>query len=153
MVVFWYHVFAGGHHAGMVVIDNARGGTVPIYSFSGGPEEYGNFRNGGLRSRSGLWEPGTQDFGKWDGSGVILRDDDAPIDQVLLSMKQKARILSAQTDADYAPVPLPFGNNANSNSRLSEFIVRIGLEGMYDRAIEKRGGTPWLPGWGKDVWP
>src|SRR5205085_8978613 len=38
IVLTWHVVFWPGYHAGIIIIDNEKGGTKPIYSFAGGPE-------------------------------------------------------------------------------------------------------------------
>lgn len=43
----------------------------------------------------------------------------------------------------------PYGN---SNSYARELVDRTGLRPAYERAIRKRGGSPWVPGWDTDPW-
>jgi RHS repeat-associated protein len=157
IVLVWYHVFLGGHHAGILIIDNRRGGTQPIYSFAGGPEKYGLWGNGLLESKSGPWQPRTQDYdelgGKWDGSGIVLVNDDSAAEPWIKLLKMHEADMKSENQVGYDPAPGLFEEQANSNSWSRELIDRGGLRKQYDAAVDKRGGTPWVPGWGKDPWP
>ena len=50
-------------------------------------------------------------------------------------------------------LPYPDFSGANSNSWARELIERAGWKGAYERAIAKKGGAPWVPGWRADRWP
>ncbi len=155
VVVFWYHVLAGGYHQGILIIDNANGGTQPIYSFAGGPSGSG-ISPGDLVSKSGPWAPGTQDYdmtgGKWNGSGMVLVNDNRPASEWIKQFKDIEADMAANNSPSYSPVPSPLGNEANSNGWSHELIDSSGLSGLYAAAEKKRGGTPWIPGWDKKVW-
>jgi RHS repeat-associated protein len=154
IILIWYPVFGGGYHAGIIVIDNARGGKDPVYSFAGGPTNDDPWNYGPLISRSGPWQKGTQDFNKTGGKatgGIVLVDDDSPVGPWLERFKKIEEEMEQTTDAEYAPVP-EGPNTGNSNSWAREFLERAGLEDEYEKAVRKKGGAPWVPGWGKDVW-
>lgn len=160
LILFWYEVVAEGYHTGIILIDNAKGAKEPFWSFAGGPERYGFmpegklFNNGKLISKSGPWQQGTQDYGTWDGGGIVLVDDDKPIGPWIYLLKRIIKQMQLTTTAEYSILPAPWGNTGNSNSWASELIDRAGLGDTYDHAILKRPElqAPWVPGWGKDVW-
>jgi RHS repeat-associated protein len=161
IIVFWYPVAGApvpigpalipviGYHAGIILIDNVGGRNVPTHSFSGGLTSY----PGRLISRSGPWKPGTQDYGKWTGGGVILLDNQSPAQAWIDLLDFFEREMAQGTEALYDPLPAPFENwTGNSNTWAAELIRRAGLLSAYEHAIKKRGGSPWVPGWGKNVW-
>jgi RHS repeat-associated protein len=154
IILFWYHVFGGGYHAGILIIDNAKGGTEPIYSFAGGPQHRGTIYAGKLVSRSGPWKAGTQDYdsvaGRWDGSGVVLVDDDSPAQGWIDRFRDYERDMKDEIEVRY---DLIGGRGAaNSNSWARELIDRADLRDEYEKARRKRGGAPIVPGWNSDVW-
>ncbi len=157
IILIWYHVAGGGYHAGIIVIDNARGGKDPVYSFAGGPQHRNPFNPGKLVSKSGPWRSGTQDYnatgGKAEG-GIVLVDDDSPVGPWLERLKKIDQDMSESTDADYGAVPEGGLNDncGNSNSWAAEFLERAGFEDAYEKAMKKKGRGPWVPGWGIDVW-
>jgi hypothetical protein len=155
-----------------------KGGTQPIYSFAGGPEHYGihlGFNgNGNLISRSGPWGGKTQDYtkvgGHWDGSGIVLVDDDSSAQSWIDKFNQFEQEMNDTTYANYDPLANGFqsvlglllpDHDGNSNSWARELLERAGLLGQYKRAMIKRSRgvfghkqtrSPWTPGWVRDPW-
>ena len=154
IILFWYHVAGGGYHTGLLIIDNARGATQPTWSFAGGPDVY-TIGGGRLVTKSGPWARGTQDFDKsggwWNGSGIVLVDDDSPMQPWIDKFQAHETDMISIGDIDYDVTPIGW-NSGNSNSWAHELLRRSGLTGAYEKAIDKRGGSPWVPGWGANPW-
>jgi RHS repeat-associated protein len=155
IVLYWYEVKWGGYHAGILIIDNANGGTEPIYSFAGGPQQYDLLGALGvsLVSRSGPWQRGTQDYNmarNWrDEQGVVLVDDSSAA-QPWIDRFTAAEYAMGSKDILYHI--FASGTTGNSNSYTRELLERLGLLDEYERAVGKKGGAPWVPGWKSDPW-
>jgi RHS repeat-associated protein len=153
--LFWYKVWGPGYHTGIAIIDNAKGGTKPIYSFAGGPEYYDVTGFGKLKSRSGPWYPGTQDYNQTNGKikgGIVLVDDDSPARRWISVFKNIEEVLPRIKEPDYSLIPDRWAGTANSNSWSWKLLKTSYLLDSFDHAIDKRGGKPWTPGWGHDPW-
>jgi hypothetical protein len=171
VVVFWYEVAGAGSHTGILIFDNDfhKGGD-PVWSFAGGPSKSPQWRGGApwegghwdndsglLRSRSGPWDQGTMDYnqstklGGWKSKNKILLISDAKAASRYVKWFQAIETTMSKTAVPYNPTPS--GNSGNSNSWAREILERAGLLKPYDRAINKKGGAPWVPGWHQDLWP
>ena len=165
VILFWYEVAGVGSHTGILIFDNDfhKGGD-PVWSFAGGPSKYPQWRcgeydfdSGLLRSRSGPWKQGTMDYnlsrklGGWKSKNKILLISDSKAANRWVRRFEAIEMTMSKTSVPYNPTPS--GNSGNSNSWARELLERAGLLKPYDRAINKKGGAPWVPGWHQDLWP
>lgn len=161
--VYWYEVIGGGYHTGIALVNNLIPGKPIMYSFAGGPEvqSLNPLVWGNLVPQSGAWAEGNQDWdktkGKISNAVVVVNDDsDWRTWRTKLS-KLEVEMVREEPGVPYDALPLPFQlwgqpEVANSNSWARELLYRAGLMAAYDKARRKRGGSPWAPGWARDVW-
>lgn len=163
--VISYRVFGPGWHRGIVVE-----GPRQSYSFAGGPRYGGSSHNGPLVSKSGIWEPDTQDYDQWHYQGtqfwdlsetspkgprpederecITLIDDSTHNYDYWVSLFQGIEAgIASHPGQDYGPLPSDFhlwgGNTKNSNTWCHYDLVTAKLMQQFNHAISKlmnRGG-------------
>ena len=171
VILYWYPVIGGGYHAGIEVKDNLTPGKPTKMLFAGGPSIPGNLPRGHLVPWGGppvRGVPEHEERSRKKLYGVKLVDDDSRWTAWAKKLTLVENEMLAEVPfVSYSPLPklnrllnftvLPTNliNNgpfANSNSWARELLDRTGLTPTYESAVEKRGGSPWTPGWSNDPW-
>lgn len=65
----------------------------------------------------------------------MLVDDDSPAHLWIGALLQIEKEMKEENEANYSPVPAPWGNTANSNSWARELLERLGLLDEYEAAV------------------